>query len=236
MDELIQKGISEIPWLLWLSLVLLFLWGLLLILKQLYSLFHQVRKNYITELKEHLNFREVIIKDIFAQKVQLESQNCELKMEAHRKEEIIDATIKTAIVYMTEKDKELEKLKSDTSIMIQQLKYALGTALWVTEREIFLRKIFLYVLTKSTVPDDINEFLGKNIGSIIPLIKSDDDICNQEKDPVASDFLEGRAAMLSTYYLQLPIQDEMSSFKNIGDGMLALPSFIKKDSSDQAQK
>lgn len=232
---LIERGISEIPWLLWPFLALLFLYGLLLILKQLYSLFHQARRNYIAELKEHLNFKDVMIEDISAQKAQLESQNSELRMEACRKEEIISATIK-GMAYVTEKLTELEKLKSDTDVIIQQFKFALGTALWVIERETFMRRIFLHLLTKSTVPTDINEFLSKNIGSMIPLIMSDNDICDHEKDPVASDFLESRAATLSTYYLQLPIRDESSSFTNIKNEIIMLPSFSNKDVSDQDKK
>jgi len=79
--EFIQKAIAKIPWLLWLLLIALFLWGLFLILKQLYGLGHQIRKNYITELKEHLNFKETIINDISAQNSQLKSQNRELREE-----------------------------------------------------------------------------------------------------------------------------------------------------------
>lgn len=232
MNELIRKAISEVPWLLWPALVLLFLWGLLLIVKQLYSLFHQARKNYITELKEHLNFKEEVISDISDQKIQLETQNYELRMEACRKDEIISVVSS----YATEKETELKKLKSDTDLKIRQIKFALGTCLWVIQREIFMRRIFFYLLTKSTVPDDIDEFLSKNIGSMIPLIMSDEEICNLEKYPVASDFLESSATILSTHYLQLPMKEEGALITKITNEITTLPSFIKKDVSDQDKK
>jgi hypothetical protein len=237
LGELIQRVISEIPLLLWPALVLLFLWGLVLISKQLYGLWHQARKNYITELKEHLNFKEMVINDISAQKVQLETQNNELRMEACRKDEIISATIKSAIDYVTEKDTELEKLKSDTDAIIRQFKFALGTALWVTERELFMRRMFLSLLAKSTVPTDIDEFLSKNIGPIVSMINSDEAIYNQQPDSTAtSDYFESRATILSAHYLQLPIIEEISLFTNIKNEIMTLPSFINKDILDQDKK
>lgn len=225
--ELIQTIINKIPWLLWPVLILLFLWGLLLILKQLYGLRHQVRKNYITELKEHLNFKEAVINDISVQNAQLANQNYELREEANRKDEIINATVENAISIISEKELALEKLKDDNDLIIRQLKHALGTALWVTEREMLMRRMFLSLLTKSTVPTDIDSFLSKNIGSIITMMMSDDQIWNQEVDQgVVSDYFESRATVLSPHYLQLPITEEISLFANLRNELMELPSFI----------
>lgn len=232
--ELIQTVINQIPWLLWPVLIALFLWGLLLILKQLYGLGHQVRKNYITELKEHLNFKEAVINDISVQNAQLENQNYELREEAYRKDEIIHKTVESAISIVTERETALQKLKDDTDVIIRQLKHALGTALWVTEREMLIRRTFLSLLAKSTVPIDIDRFLSKNIGSIISIIRSDEGICYQEADPaITSDFLELKATVLSPHYLQLPINEEIALFTSIRDEMMTLPSFIDtKDAID----
>ena len=228
--ELIQTVINKIPWLLWPVLIALFLWGLLLILKQLYGLGHQVRKNYITELKEHLNFKEAVINDISAQNAQLESQNFELREEGYRKDEIINATVEKAVSIITER--ELQKLKNDADVIIRQLKFALGTALWVTEREMLIRRMFLSLLTKSTVPTDIDKFLSKNIGSIISIIRSDEGICSREADPaVTSDYLELRATVLSPHYLQLPITEEIALFASLRDEMMKLPSFVDTENA-----
>jgi len=233
--ELIQTVINKIPWLLWPVLIALFLWGLLLILKQLYGLGHQVRKNYITELKEHLNFKEAVINDISVQNAQLENQNHELREEANRKDEIINATVENAISIITERETALQMLKNDTDVTIRQLKHALGTALWVTEREMLMRRIFLSLLIKSTAPTDINSFLSKNIGSIISMIKSDEEIWYQEVDQgVTSDFFELKATVLSSHYLQLPITEEIALFTSLRNEIMQLPSFIdtKDDIND----
>jgi hypothetical protein len=228
---LIQTAIKQIPWLLWPLFIALFIWGLVLIVKQLYTLGHQVRRNYIAELKDHINFKETVIKDISDQNAQLATQCDELRMEAQRKQEIINTTVESAIVIVTEKDAELQKLKNDHNMTIQRLRYALGTALWVMEREISIRKLFFTMLTKSQVPSDIDKFLTKYIKPIISIIKSDDDICYQEDDTVvASDFLESRAIILSPYYLSLPMTEEISLFTNIRDEIMTLPSFV--DSQD----
>jgi hypothetical protein len=221
--ELIETIINKIPWLLWPLLIALFLWGLLLILKQLYGLVHEGRKNYITELKEHLNFKEMIIDDISAQKAQLENQYYELREEACRKDEIINETVSI----ITERETALQELKDDTDRIIRQLKFALGTALWISEREMRFRRIFLLFLSKATIPTDIGEFLSKNIGSIVPLITSDDQIYYQEADPeVTGDFLELRATVLSPLYLHLPMNEEIALFNSLNDEILKLPSFV----------
>jgi hypothetical protein len=188
----------------------------------------------ITELKEHLNFKEAVINDISVQNAQLESQNYELREEAYRKDEIINKTVESAISIVTEREAAMQKLKDDTDVIIRQLKYALGTALWVTEREMLIRRTFLSLLAKSTVPIDIDRFLSKNIGSIISIIRSDESICYQEADPaVTSDFLELKATVLSPHYLQLPINEEIALFTSIRDEMMTLPSFIDtKDAID----
>jgi len=225
LAELIQAVIKAIPWLLWPILGLLFLWGLVLISKQFYSLFHQARKNYITELREHLDFKETVINDYYAQNTQLQMQNYEIKMEAEKKQELINETIETALAIMTEKDTELQTLKSESDMKIQQTKFALGTALWVIERETWMRRIFLALLTKAQVPADIEKLLEKYIGSIIPIIQSDEAICFQEVDPEA-DYFEAKTTALAPHYLLLPIKDDISLIEKIKDELLTLPSFI----------
>jgi hypothetical protein len=227
LAELIQTIIKQIPWLLWPLLIVLFIWGMFLILRQLYSFGHQVRRNYITELKEHLDFREAVINDISVQNAQLETQCYELRMETAKKQEIVDKTIESAIAIVTEKDMELQRLKNDTDVIIQHLKYALGTALWVSEREMSIRQILLALLSKSEVPSDIDKLLRQYIGAIVSIIKSDESICYEEKNPpTAADFFESRAFALSPYYLHLPITEEISLFANIRDEILKMPSFI----------
>ena len=228
--DFIQKAIDKIPWLFWLILVMLFLWGFILILKQIYGFCHQARKNYITELKEHLDLKEAIINDISEQKAQLENQNHELMKETCRKDEIINATVEKAVSIITERETELKKIRDDkdaTEVIIRHLRYALGTAFWIVEREMFMRRIFLTLLARSTVSADINNFLSKNIGSIISMIESDEEMWFREIDiGTTSDFLELKSAVLSDYYLQLPITKEIDLFTSLTNDIRELPSFI----------
>ena len=246
--EFITRVIKEIPGLIWPFIILFFIWGLFLVIKQIYSFFHGVKRDHITDLKEHLNFKdqvvipglkehlnfqEQVIRDISSQKFELEAQNCELRAESCRKDEIIGS----AITYVTEKEKELEKLKREADSKIREFKNALGTTLWIIERETFLRRLFLLVLSKSTVPADINEFLSKNIQSIIPMMVSNNKLYDLKIDPQDTcDLFESNAPKLSSHYLQLPMTEEISLFKSIHDGIMALPSFSENNVSNEGKK
>lgn len=186
-------------------------------------------------MREHLDFKDMVINDYCAQNAQLQTQNYEIKMEADKKQELINETIETAIAIMTEKDTELQTLKSESDIKIQQLKFALGTALWVIERETWIRRIFFALLTKAQVPADIDKLLGKYIGSIIPIIQSDEAICFQEVDPEA-DYIEAKTTALAPHYLQLPMKDEISLIDNIRNELLTLPSFVDSDNPSSQDK
>jgi len=179
------------------------------------------------ELKEHLSFKDTVIDDIYTQKAQLENQNQELKEEARRKDEIIGATVEEAIHKITQKEAELQKFKADTDVMIRQLQFALGTVMWIAEREISFRKIFVTLFSKSTLPTDIAGFLMKHIFSIASLLKSDEEIWYQEVDTAAtSDYFELKAAALSPHYLRLPMTEDIALFASLKDEMMKLPSFI----------
>jgi hypothetical protein len=174
-----------------------------------------------------------VINDISNQKLQLEAQNNELKMEACRKDEIIDSAIK----YVNEKETELERIKTNSDATIGQFRSALGTALWLIEREMFMRKLFQSILTKATLPPDIDTFLLKHIVFIVAMMNSDEGIHNQEIDgSITSDYFESKATILSSHYLQLPIPEEISFLTNVYNEINTLPSFIKKDVIDEDKK
>lgn len=234
-SEFVRTAIDKIPWLLWLFLIALFFWGMILILKQLYSLCHQARKNYITELKEHLNFKDTIITDISALKEQLENQNNELREEARRKSEIINKIVEKASIIITEKETALQQYKCDTEKIIQQFKHALGTTLWIIRREMFLRRMFLSLLTKSAVPEDINVFLAENMDSIISVMRNDEEITFVNVD-AGDNFFELQAAGLSPHYLQLPMTEEISLFESLRSEINKLPAFLVTDDTANDNK
>lgn len=248
VEAFMTWAIKEVPGLVWLFVILILLWGLFLVIKQIYNFFHGVKRDHITDLKEHLsfkdqvvipdlkehlNFKDQVISDISSQKAQLEEQNCELRAESCRKDEIISS----AITYLTEKEKELETVRREADSKIREFKNALGTSFWIIERETFMRKLFLSLLIKSTVPSDIDEFLSKNFKSILPMIRSDDEIFKLTLNPPDnSDLFEFNAPILSNHYLQLPITEEISLFETIRDGIMALPSYSEEDVPNEDKK
>ena len=239
-NAFVHRAISEIPWLFWVFLVLFFIWGLLLISKQIYSLFHQRRRNLITELKDHLNFKDEVIRDIYdqkfqveSQKLQLEAQNSELQMEVLRREEMVNTTIESAATIVSQKEIEFNELKEKTDKKIFELKCAIGTTSWMLERETFVRQVFFMALIESKLPQDIEQFLLKHLNKMVQLLKSNQDIISETENVDTTDFFGSSATKLSPHYLRLPISDEIVLIKNIREEFRDLPSFAEKGTSNQ---
>ncbi len=99
----------------------------------------------------------------------------------------------------------------------------------------FLRRMFLSLLTKSAVPEDINVFLAENMDSIISVMRNDEEITFVNVD-AGDNFFELQAAGLSPHYLQLPMTEEISLFESLRSEINKLPAFLVTDDTANDNK
>lgn len=207
MDKIIGQVITKVPYLFWPVIIGLAIYGLITFGLEIHGHYRTTRKSFIDELKEHLDFKGQRLDEYIEYTSTLEEQ---YRIQSRQAKENLSLAL---------------NLSHEKEILRQQMTNSTMMALWMYEREKFVRRILVTLLDNSNYPPDISEFLMKNIDELFKAINHNDHIHSILSTPQDSvDMSDHIIMVLNHYYRQFSISDEQKDFTAITELVMSLPS------------
>lgn len=208
MDKIIGEIISKVPNLIWPVIIALSMYGLVMLVIKVHGHYLKTKKSYVDELREHLDFKGQRLEEYIQYTSNLEEQN---RIQSSLAQENLTLAVNI------NQEKEMIQHRLTNSLMM---------SMWMYEREKFVRRIVTTLLSHSSYPPDILEFLNNHIDDLFKVTDSNDLIhffLSQPQKPEG--FTDHIVSVLNNSYGQFSINDEQKEFAILIETIQSLPSF-----------